>query len=728
MLRIRNTLTRRIEEIRTLEPGVVRMYTCGPTVYRYAHIGNLRTYLMADWLRRALECHGNRLIHVKNITDVGHMRQELLEQGGDKVILAALAEGKTPQEIAQFYARTFHEDEDRLNILPAHHFPWATDHIQEMIDLVARLVKKGYAYEAGSNVYFDVGKFTPYGRLSGNLQQGLMEGVRAEVDPHKRDTRDFALWKAAEPGREMKWPSPWGDGFPGWHIECSAMSTKYMGEQLDIHTGGVDNIFPHHEDEIAQSEAAFGKQYVSYWVHGQHLLADGVKMAKSAGNVFILDDLVQRGFDPVAFRYLCLTVRYRNRMNFTFAALKGAQGALSALQDRVSRWKQLPPLAGVVPEVEGWRDQFWGHVDDDLDLPNSLAITWKMVRSSLPGQSKLELLLDFDLLLGLGLDQVPARYTFPLEVGEKVQERNGLRIQGAYAEADGLRSQISSEGYVLEDARADTWVRPKTSRERFQERFKTVSSPKEVASLLDVPSSVDYSIILVASDYLEDVQRCTQSALQWADGYSAELVAVDNGSTDGTADWLEELRRRDHRVRLVHCDHVLGDAAAKNIGLMQSLGERVVILDPSVEVVGDFLGPIGQWLSDEGLGLIGPWGLRTQDLRHFHEEMLPCEVDAMQAYCVAFRRCLVNQAGPMRECFRFYRNLDLDFSFQVKELGYRIRVCDNLPMVRHEHRQWAALDEAQRNELSQKNFKRFFKRWGERTDLLVAGGQHQHPH
>ena len=723
MLRIHNTLTRRAEEIRTLEPGVVRMYTCGPTVYRYAHIGNLRSYLMADWIRRVLECQGNDVIHIKNITDVGHMRQEMLEQGGDRVVLAALEEGKTPQQIAQFYAQAFHEDEAKLNILPARHYPWATDHVQEMIDLVKRLFETGYAYQVEGNIYFDVGKFEPYGRLSGNLQQGLLEGVRSEVDPLKKDARDFTLWKVAEPGRDMKWDSPWGEGFPGWHIECSAMSTKYMGEQLDIHTGGVDNIFPHHEDEIAQSEAAFGKPYVKYWVHGQHLLADGVKMAKSAGNVFTLDELVQRGMDPLAFRYLCLTVRYRNRLNFTLSALRAAQRALTGLQNRVVLWRDSPPPSETPNEVEAWQSQFWEHVENDLDLPNALATTWRMVRSSLPEQAKLHLLLDFDRMLGLNLGRVPTHYELPSQVEHTVEERTELRRHGAYKEADEIRSQVSSSGYVVQDTRLGTSIRPKTSLERLQERFKSVSSPKEVESHLDSPSQLDYSIVAVVSDYLEDVERCTQSTLEWAKGYHAELVVVDNGSTDGTADWLEQLKERDSRVCVVHCDHVLGEASAKNIGLMQSRGERIVILDPSVETVGDVLGPIGEWLKDDNIGIVGPWGLRTEDLRHFHDEVLSGEADAMQAYCQAFYRPLINKVGLMRECFRFYRNLDLDFSFQVKEHGYRIVACGDLPLVRHQHRQWAALDEAQRDELSLKNFRRFFKRWGERVDLLVASGQ-----
>ena len=243
MLRVYNTLTKSVEEVQPLESGIVRMYTCGPTVYRDAHIGNLRTYLMADWIRRVLLADGYDVYHVKNITDVGHMRQELVETGGDKIILAALQEGKTVQDIAQFYADTFHRDEDRLNILPAQVFPWATEHIAEMISIVESLLANGYAYIKAGNIYFDVARFQDYGKLSRNTGADLLEGVRAEADPLKQDPRDFTLWKAAEPGRDLKWDSPWGEGFPGWHVECSAMAAKYLGEEFDIHTGGVDNIF-----------------------------------------------------------------------------------------------------------------------------------------------------------------------------------------------------------------------------------------------------------------------------------------------------------------------------------------------------------------------------------------------------------------------------------------------------------------------------------------------------
>ncbi|MCE2464106.1 MAG: cysteine--tRNA ligase [Dehalococcoidia bacterium] len=728
MLRIYNTLSKRVEEITTLEPGVVRMYTCGPTVYRYAHIGNLRTYLMADWIRRILEHGGYKVIHAKNITDVGHMRQEMLETGGDKVILAALAEGKTPEEIAQFYADTFHRDESKLNILPAHHFPWATDHVQEMIAVIERLFENGYAYQAGDNVYFDVSKFSDYGKLSGNVQAGLMEGVRSEVDPLKRDPRDFTLWKTAEPGREMKWDSPWGEGFPGWHIECSAMSTKYMGEQLDVHTGGVDNIFPHHEDEIAQSEAAFGKPFVRHWVHGQHLLADGVKMAKSAGNEFILDDLEQRGFDPMSFRYLCLTLRYRHRMNFTFSALKAAERALTSLRDRVWEWRNLPLLAKQPEEAEEWKARFTNAVNDDLDLPGGLGLTWATVRSGLPDQAKLSLLLDFDRILGLRLGDVPARYDLPGEIQSTVAERTGLRQQADYQRADELRSVISSHGYIVGDGMSETKVRPKTVMEKLGERWSTVSSSKEVESYLDRTPQLDFSFVVTANNYIDDVKRCAQSILRWSEDHEVELIVVDNGSIDGTSDWLEELQQRDSRVKVIHCDHVLGEGAAKNIGLKQSLGRTIVILDTSVEIEGDTLEPIERWLQDRSIGIVGPWGLKTDDLLHFHEEVQSGDADAMQAYCIAFRRDLLSTVGLMRETFRFYRNLDLDFSFQVRERNNRIVADGTLPMTRHEHRQWNALGEAERDQLSFKNFKRFYKKWGERSDLLVSSGEETHSH
>ena len=722
MLRIYNTLSKRVEEIEPAQPGIVRMYTCGPTVYRDAHIGNLRTYLMADWVRRALLHHGQQVEHVKNITDVGHMRQELVETGGDKMLLAALAEGRTVQEIAEMYAGRFHRDEARINILEAAVFPWASQHIPEMVSIVEMLLAKGHAYERGGNIYFDVPSFSEYGKLSRNTGVDLLEGVRAEADPLKQDPRDFTLWKAAEPGRDLKWDSPWGPGFPGWHIECSAMASKYLGQSFDLHTGGVDNIFPHHEDEIAQSESAFGEQHVRYWVHGQHLLADGAKMAKSSGNVFLVEELIERGFDPLSFRYLCMTVLYRHRMNFTFTSLKAAEKALTSLRQRVWLWSQQPEVDGHHELAEEYRRRFWDTIDNDLDLPGAVALTWEMVRAEIPDRHKLDLVLEFDQMFGLDLHKSPSANTVAEEVAVAVKQRESFRQQETFDTADSMRNQLAADGYVVEDALDGTRVRPKTPMERRLEKWDAVSSSREVESLLGQPSEYDFTFVLNAYGYPEDVERCVSAMLRHSEGRSAEVIVIDSGSTDGTGELLEEMQLEHPNVRVVHCDHVIGDAASKNIGIKQSLGEHVIIVDGSAEIVGDVLGPVAAQLSDPTVGVFGPYGLTTDDLQHFHEEVDSGDADAMQAYMMAFRRDAVNTVGLMREVFRFYRNLDIDYCFQFKDKGYRVVADSTLPLVRHEHRQWTELDDNQRDELSRKNFGRFLKRWGNRPDLLITAG------
>ena len=722
MLRIYNTLTKNVEEIEPAEPGKVSMYTCGPTVYRDAHIGNLRTYMMADWIRRALMHHGLQVQHIKNITDVGHMRQELVETGGDKMILAALAEGKTVQEIAELYAGRFHRDEARLNIMDAHVFPWASHHIPEMLSIVGTLMEKGHAYERGGNVYFDVPSFSEYGKLSRNTGVDLLEGVRAEADPLKRDPRDFTLWKAAEPGRDVKWDSQWGEGFPGWHIECSAMASKYLGEFFDIHTGGVDNIFPHHEDEIAQSESAFGVQHVRYWVHAQHLLADGAKMAKSSGNVFLVEELIERGFDPLAFRYLCMTVLYRHRMNFTFTSLKAAEKALTNLRARVWQWSMEPDGNGHPAEADEFRRRFWEAVDSDLNLPGALAVTWEMVRSSLPGRAKMGLLLEFDEMFGLDLHKSPSENSVGEEIVASLRDREALRERQTWESADSLRAQISANGFVVEDGPGGSRARPKTAMERRLEKWDSVSSAREVPSRLHEPAEYDFTFILNAYGYPEDVRRCVNGMLRHSQGYSAEVIVIDSGSTDGTGEMLEEMQQEHADLRVFHCDHVIGDAASKNIGIKQSLGSHIIIVDGSAEIVGDILGAVKEKLSDPSVGIFGPYGLTTDDMQHFHEEVDEGEADAMQAYCMSFRREAVDIVGLMREVFRFYRNLDIDYCFQFKDKGYRVLADASLPIVRHEHRQWTELDDNQRDELSRKNFGRFLKRWGNRPDLLITSG------
>ena len=720
-IRLHNTLSQQKEQVTPREPNVVRMYTCGPTVYRNVHIGNLRSYLLSDWLRRALECQGYEVRHVKNITDVGHMRQERLERGEDKIISAALGEGKTPQEIAHLYTEAFLRDEAKVNILPAHHFPRATDHIAEMQELIQRLLERDLAYQVEGNVYFAVGEFSEYGKLSGNRGQALLEAVRVEADPHKRDPRDFTLWKAAEPGRMVKWSSPWGEGFPGWHIECSAMSTKYLGEQLDIHTGGVDNIFPHHEGEIAQSEGAFGKPFVKYWVHGQHLLADGMKMAKSLGNSYTLEDLETRGYDPVAFRYLCLTTHYQSRLNFTFSALRAAQRGLMRLRQHVWEWRH---LADGSPQSEAeheqWRGLFWEHVNDNLHMPGALAVTWQLVRSKLPPLAKLSLLLEFDKLLGLGLERVPELYQVPPPVEETVRRHQELRETRLFAQSDDLRHQMIHQGYVVHDMASRALVRPKTEMERRQERWPAYSSSREVPSMLEEPDAAEFSVNIIACNYRDDAQRCVGAALKWGAGHRMEVVVVDNGSTDGTAEWLEETALRDGRLRVIHIDHILGHAAAQNVALKQSRGTYIIQVDPSAEITGDIFAPLKHMLSDSTVGVAGPFGLRTEDLHHFDESAEPGEVDAMQAYCFAFRRQAVQQVGLMRETFRFYRNLDLEYSFRFRDAGYRLMNDPSLPLQRHEHRVWSDMTEEERHHLSFVNFKRFAKKFGHRHDLLVS--------
>jgi len=714
-VRLYNTLTGRVEAFTPWEPPLVRMYTCGPTVYRYAHIGNLRSYLMADWLRRALEAQGYRVLHIKNITDVGHMRQERLEQGEDKVIAAALAEGKTPQEIAEFYTRAFLEDEARLNILPAHHYPRASEHIPQMQDLIARLLEKGLAYRVGGNVYYAVSRFPEYGKLSGNRGKALLTGVRVEVDSLKRDPRDFALWKEAEPGRTLRWPSPWGEGFPGWHIECSAMAVHYLGPHLDLHTGGVDNIFPHHEAEIAQCEPLFGAPFVRHWVHGQHLLADGVKMAKSMANDWTLRDLEARGFDPLAFRYLCLTVHYRRRLNFTFSGLRSAQRALQRLRDRVWEWSTAPrPRGEYAIPAERWRRAFWTQVNEDLHLPRALAVVWEMVRSDLPPALKRDLLLEFDRVLGLALDRVPGEYRVPGEVVAQVEQHLELRRHRLYEEADALRARLWAEGWRVEDTPTGARVRPLARWERLKPPWPLLSSSREVPLRWGEPDAFPFTLAVVATATpLEDLRRCLEALEPWAE--EAEVLVVDNGGDEATARWLEAWAGQEPaRRRVLHTDHPLGEAAARNIALRQARGRVLVLMDPSVEALGPFLPALASALEDHEVGMAGPWGLCTEDLHRFHPAQ--GEVHALEGYLLALRRRDLPRFGLMREGFRdcHCRSPDLDFSFQVRSAGFRLRALPHLPLHRHPPHAGPALAPGALEDLSRRNLRRFRRRWRRR--------------
>ena len=322
----------------------------------------------------------------------------------------------------------------------------------------------------------------------------------------------------------------------------------------------------------------------------------------------------------------------------------------------------------------------------------------------------------------MSLDGIPPEYEVPDSIIRTINDRSDLRDEDQYDKSDTLRSELSAEGYLVEDSNLKTRVRPKTSFEKLQDRWPTVSSSREVESLLELPDKYDYSLILNAYNYVSDVERWATSALKYMDSHSSEIIIVDNGSTDGTAEWLEEFKATRKNVKVIHCDHVIGDAAGKNIALKQCQGTNILLFDASVELVGDFLATVGKNLSDESVGIFGPYGLSTDDMQHFHEEVEHGDSDAMQAYCMTFRRNSLKTVGLMREAFRFYRNLDIDFSFQFKDKGYRILADNSLPLTRHEHRQWTELDDNQRDELSRKNFGRFLKRWGNRPDLLITSG------
>ena len=454
MLRIYNTLSRKIEEFKPIDLGKVGIYTCGPTVYREVHIGNFRTYIGADILRRVLMYNGYRVVQIKNITDVGHIRSA--EQTGaqiDPIIEEAIKMGKTPQEIAEYFTKLFLYDEKKLNILPATVCPKATENVKEMIEIIKILLKKGFAYEVDRTVYFNVKKFKNYGKLSGNTlskMDNLLKAVRVSLETDKKDSVDFALWKKAEPDRLMKWDSPWGAGFPGWHIECSTMSIKYLGDTFDIHTGGEDLIFPHNEDEIAQSEAATDQRFVNYWVHGGYLLVDGEKMSRSRGNVYTVSDLEKKGSDPLPFRYLTLTVHYKAKMNFTWEALGAAQTALNNLREIISDWDK--PKVGCAE----YEEKFLEAVNDDLNMPKALAVVWDLVKSDYPTSAKAESLFKFDKVLGLNLKSQISNLKseeviIPENVMKLVREREELRKQKRFHLSDQIRNRIKKMGYDIED-------------------------------------------------------------------------------------------------------------------------------------------------------------------------------------------------------------------------------------------------------------------------------------
>jgi cysteinyl-tRNA synthetase len=457
-----NTLTRQKEEFVPIRPGQVGLYTCGPTVYNFAHIGNLRTYLFEDVLKRVLAYNGYRVTHVMNITDVGHLTGDR-DMGEDKMEKGAQREGRTAWDIAEFYTRAFKQDIARLNILEPSIWCKATDSIPEQIDLIRILEQKGFTYQTGDGIYFDTAKFPGYAKLSSQNLDALQEGARVEKNPEKRNATDFALWKFSPAGakRQMEWESPWGVGFPGWHIECSAMSMQFLGEQLDIHCGGIDHVDIHHTNEIAQSEAATGRKFFNFWMHGAFLnIQGGKKMAKSEENFLTLENaLIKRGIPPLAYRYAAFQTHYRKPMEYTDESIQAAKNGLEHLFNQVrdvAKGGEAP--AGAANPA--FREKFLEAINDDLNMPRAMAVIQEMLKSDMPSTEKHTTILDFDRVLGLSLDEVDKLQAIPPEVQKLVGARQQARASKDFAASDRLRDEIQALGYEVKDTREGMKVMP----------------------------------------------------------------------------------------------------------------------------------------------------------------------------------------------------------------------------------------------------------------------------
>lgn len=445
-----NTLTKKKELFKSLEPKKVKMYSCGPTVYKDATIGNMRTNLFQDTLRRVLEYNGYEVKQVMNITDVGHLVSDG-DEGEDKMLKSAREEHKTPMEIAEYYTKLFFKDLKRLNVEIPEVICKATDHIEEMLEMVQKIMENGYAYETSTAIYFDVSKLDEYGILSGINLREQKAGARVEVDPEKRNPYDFALWIKAPENHLMKWDSPWGPSYPGWHIECSAMSQKYLGEVFDIHTGGIDLIPTHHENEIAQSKGACGKIPAHYWMHGEYLLINGGKMSKSLGNVYLLDDIIKRGYDPLVYRLFNFSCHYKGKLNFTWEGIEAASTALTRLRDGYQ--KHLTGTADVdetiISEIE---NKFHQAINDDLNMPLAMSAVWEAVKYQDKSPKIAKLLEKFDTVLGLKITEKKEE-EIPQEILELVEQRKVARNEKNWTESDRLRDLIAQKGYSVKDTK-----------------------------------------------------------------------------------------------------------------------------------------------------------------------------------------------------------------------------------------------------------------------------------
>ena len=456
-MKIYNTETRKIEDFIPWNNDKVTMYTCGPTVYHYAHIGNLRTYIMEDILEKSLNYVGFNVKRAMNITDVGHLSSDA-DTGDDKMVKSAKEAHKTVMEIAKFYTDAFFEDFKKLNIKKPEIISPATDNIDEYIKIIEKLIDSGYAYQAGGNIYFDTSKLKNYYRLTNQDTDDLIGGVRdtVEVDDNKRNKADFVLWftKSKFDSQDLKWDSPFGVGYPGWHIECSGISMKYLGEYLDIHCGGVDNIFPHHTNEIAQSESYLGHTWCKYWVHGEHLNDSSGKMSKSKGKTLTVSTLEEAGYNPLSYRYMCLQSHYRKQLTFSYDSLDTSENAYKKLKNRTLSLTNTGDVDN--NKYEEYNNKFKECLEDDLNTSNALSTLYDVLKSDLNDSTKYKLVMDFDKVLGLDLLKEDKKYVDEEFISKKIDERNIAKQNKDYATADSIRNELLEMGIVLKDTREGT--------------------------------------------------------------------------------------------------------------------------------------------------------------------------------------------------------------------------------------------------------------------------------
>lgn len=452
-----NTLTRQKEEFNPINSQEIRMYSCGPTVYKDATIGNMRTNIFQDVLRRVLKYNGYKIKHAMNLTDVGHLVSDG-DEGEDKMVKSAKEENKTPLEIAEYYTKLFFEDLKRLNIETPEIVCKATAHIKEMLEYVKSLVENGYAYETSTAIYFDISKLDKYPILSNLDLENQKAGARVNIDTEKRNPYDFALWIKAPENHLMKWDSPWGPSYPGWHIECSAMGQKYLGEQFDIHTGGIDLIPTHHENEIAQSKGRCGKVPANYWLHGEYLLINGGKMSKSLKNVYLLKDIIEKGYDPLTYKLFCYSCHYRNKLNFTWEGIEATSKSLERLRNsykiNVNGTDEL--TSQDIERLNKIEENFHKAINDDLNMPLAMSYVWEVARFEKKSPKVAKMLAKFDTVLGVEVDKVVLdniNEEIPQKILNLVEQRRIARESKDWAKSDELRGLILQNGYTVKDTK-----------------------------------------------------------------------------------------------------------------------------------------------------------------------------------------------------------------------------------------------------------------------------------